>query len=116
MSILISYLSNNGDITKLDTSCKANVLPLQFQMDGNFASYFLNVSDAYDGVIFYPSISSTYDVYGGSDTAFLQYFIPFLHTLLALGITILIALVLSFLLCYRRRQIAKSHVLDANHE
>ncbi|RHZ11336.1 hypothetical protein DYB31_008721, partial [Aphanomyces astaci] len=51
VSLIVSYVQNQGDVDKIDTSCLARVLPLVFQWTQGAAKDTFNVTDAFDGVV-----------------------------------------------------------------
>ncbi|CAK4096772.1 unnamed protein product [Aphanomyces euteiches] len=59
VSIILSYVQNQGDVTNIDSSCMQSVQPLVLSIDSSTAKQLFNVSDPYDGVIPRPTSTPT---------------------------------------------------------
>ncbi|ETV91257.1 hypothetical protein H310_14111 [Aphanomyces invadans] len=51
VSLILSYVQNQGDLDAIDTSCVARVQPLVFEWTSTAAKDAFNVTDAYDGIV-----------------------------------------------------------------
>ncbi|KAF0686299.1 Aste57867_21905 [Aphanomyces stellatus] len=50
VSLVLSYVQMQGDVTKVDSTCMASVQPLVFSFDAWTAKAIFNVTDAFDGI------------------------------------------------------------------
>ncbi|RHY29026.1 hypothetical protein DYB32_005510 [Aphanomyces invadans] len=51
VSLILSYVQNQGNLDAIDTSCVARVQPLVFEWTSTAAKDAFNVTDAYDGIV-----------------------------------------------------------------
>uniref|UniRef100_K3XAS2 Peptidase S33 tripeptidyl aminopeptidase-like C-terminal domain-containing protein n=1 Tax=Globisporangium ultimum (strain ATCC 200006 / CBS 805.95 / DAOM BR144) TaxID=431595 RepID=K3XAS2_GLOUD len=106
MEILLSYVRNEGDLSRLDKSCVATMPAISFEVDEDIAAELLSTSDAFDGM-FDASLSSSSSGGGASGTSssssgtsYKTAFVVFL----VLFLLALIGLVAFAFRWYRRRQ------------
>ncbi|KAF1331595.1 Serine protease family s33, partial [Globisporangium splendens] len=94
MEILLSYVKNEGDLSKLDKSCVATMPAISFEVDEDTAVELLSTSDAFDGT-FDASLSSRSSDGGASSSsnnsgtsykaAFVVFLVLFLLALIGLA-------------------------------
>ncbi|GLE03175.1 hypothetical protein PINS_up022467 [Pythium insidiosum] len=89
--LLASFVTAKGDLSKLDKSCLAKVLPMSFNVPDEITNQVLSTRSAFDGV--YEDAESTHDTY---KTSFIVFVVLFAAAMLS-------TLVLASLL-WRQRQ------------
>lgn len=50
MTLLVSYITNNGDLKRLDRSCVSQMPKFNLTVPPAYLSNFMKTDDAYDGI------------------------------------------------------------------